>query len=78
MNCWKVNLGRGNGIIVEDITCSRKQAQICCENDGIYLRDLDSKFLTVVKKDGESSFVVGEKPIKLQLGRVLMTINLRN
>jgi predicted component of type VI protein secretion system len=73
-NPLKVGRGHQCEMRVNDISVSRVHAEVRFENNKFYLKDLKSKFGTLVKFREE--FSIKDK-IKLQYGRVCMEFNLK-
>ena len=72
----KILLGRGHqcDIRINDISVSRKHASLDFINSGVVLKDLFSKFGTLVLQNND--FVANETPFYLQIGRTLIKFSL--
>lgn len=70
----QLTLGRGNesDVRINDISVSRLHASLCYLNDKIIIRDLKSKFGTLVLIKGDVE--IRTKPINLQIGRSFVEV----
>jgi pSer/pThr/pTyr-binding forkhead associated (FHA) protein len=65
----KIMMGRGHetDVRINDISVSRSHAHLSLVDGKVYLKDLKSKFGTLILVQNE--ILLGDKPIALQIGR---------